>query len=222
MALRTAHTPQQLAYLGDAVWSLHVRCKYLSPPKVFASYRGAAERHTSAARQSAYLDCLLSSGWQLSPAEAELLGWSQRVQGGGAGGGAAAGAAVAAPNSAAADGNVGGGGEGPDGAGGPGGGTEAAAGGRAAGVCGRAGPGRRGGRGGRGRGLAAAGTGDGRLKFRGRFTSAGGQQDAYRRATAFEAVLGHLSLSDPPRLQQLLTALEPHMEQVDGGEEGRQ
>ncbi|KAG2434376.1 hypothetical protein HYH02_012391 [Chlamydomonas schloesseri] len=203
MALRTAHTPQQLAYLGDAVWSLHVRCKYLAPPKVFAAYRGSAERHTSAARQSAYLDCLLSSGWQLSPVEAELLGWSQRVQGGGSGGGGAS-ASVASTGAAA----TGGGGEG--GTAGLSSGTEASAGSRA-------GQGGRGGRGGRGRGAAgaAAAAGDGRLKFRGRYTSAGGQQDAYRRATAFEAVLGHLSLSDPGRLQQLLEVLEPHMAEVD-------
>ncbi|KAG2429756.1 hypothetical protein HXX76_010540 [Chlamydomonas incerta] len=209
MALRTAHTPQQLAYLGDAVWSLHVRCKYLAPPKVFAAYRGAAERHTSAARQSAYLDCLLASGWQLSAAEVELLGWSQRVQGGGGsgGGGATAPAAAAAAVAPAGGTEVAG----------PGGGAGAAAGGRGPG--GWAGQGGRGGRGGRGRGTAA---GDGRLKFRGQYTSAGGQQDAYRRATAFEAVLGHLSLADPSRLQQLLTALEPYMEQVDSAEAARQ
>ncbi|GLI69580.1 hypothetical protein VaNZ11_014238 [Volvox africanus] len=72
------HTPQQLAYLGDAVWSLHVRCKYLSPPKNLAAYRTAAERHVNAARQSYYLDRLLAGGWRLSPEEARLVQWAKR------------------------------------------------------------------------------------------------------------------------------------------------
>ncbi|KAG2496041.1 hypothetical protein HYH03_005962 [Edaphochlamys debaryana] len=133
---QAARTPQQLAYLGDAVWSLHVRCKYLTPPKQFASYRSSAERHVSAAKQAAYLDSLLASGWQLTPAEAQLVEWAQRT-----------------PSSS--------------------------------------------------------------LTLRAKYSAAGGQQGAYRRATAFEALLGHLSLEDPPRLQELLQRLDPALADVD-------
>ncbi|EFJ48488.1 hypothetical protein VOLCADRAFT_104675 [Volvox carteri f. nagariensis] len=129
------HTPQQLAYLGDAVWSLHVRCKYLSPPKNFAAYRTAAERHVSAARQSSYLDLLLASGWRLRPEESRLVRWAQRE--------------MSDP------------------------------------------------------------------RFRPKYSAAGGQLGAYRKATAFEALIGHLSLEDQPRLQQLLELLEPHMAKHD-------
>ncbi|GLC37108.1 hypothetical protein PLESTB_001390700 [Pleodorina starrii] len=128
---RPVHTPQQLAYLGDAVWSLHVRCKYLSPPKNFAAYRTAAERHVSAARQSSYLDQLLAGGWRLSPAESRLVTWAKRE--------------MADP------------------------------------------------------------------RFRLKYSAAGSQQGAYRKATAFEAVIGHLSVEDPARLQELLQQLEPHL-----------
>ncbi|GIL74986.1 hypothetical protein Vretimale_2588 [Volvox reticuliferus] len=122
------HTPQQLAYL-------HVRCKYLSPPKNFASYRTAAERHVNAARQSYYLDRLLAGGWRLSPEEARLVHWAKRE--------------MSDP------------------------------------------------------------------RFRPKYSAAGGQQGTYRNATAFEAVIGHLSLEDPPRLQKLLQHLEPHLDAND-------
>lgn len=53
------------------------------------------------------------------------------------------------------------------------------------------------------------------LGFRGKYTAAGGQQDTYRKATAFEALLGYLSLTDEARLQELLQLLEPHLQAVD-------
>ncbi|KAG1658032.1 hypothetical protein FOA52_014344 [Chlamydomonas sp. UWO 241] len=61
-----------LAFLGDALWSLYVRNHFLTPPKHVSKYHQAVGRHVTAEAQAAYYDALLASG-KLSSSEAELM-----------------------------------------------------------------------------------------------------------------------------------------------------
>jgi len=70
----------KLAYLGDAVWALHVRQHFLSPPKHISKYHEAADHHVTAEFQAGYYDQLVQSG-KLSALETEVAVQSLGVQG---------------------------------------------------------------------------------------------------------------------------------------------
>ncbi|GAX86326.1 hypothetical protein CEUSTIGMA_g13738.t1 [Chlamydomonas eustigma] len=69
----------KLAYLGDAVWALHVRQHFLSPPKHISKYHLSADRHVTAEFQAEYYDQLVKSGI-LSEVEQDISVRSLDVQ----------------------------------------------------------------------------------------------------------------------------------------------
>ncbi|KAJ9524543.1 hypothetical protein QJQ45_024129 [Haematococcus lacustris] len=60
--LRKRYSPADLAFMGDAVWTLHVRQKHLLPPKHISSYRASADQQVTADTQHALCDLLLEWG----------------------------------------------------------------------------------------------------------------------------------------------------------------
>jgi len=66
--------PIALAFLGDSVWSLYLRCHHLTPPKNLQLYQSSVRAWVSAEAQAAQFDALMSSG-HLTPEEQELLAW---------------------------------------------------------------------------------------------------------------------------------------------------
>ncbi|KAL6764973.1 hypothetical protein V8C86DRAFT_1220244 [Haematococcus lacustris] len=60
--LRKRYSPADLAFMGDAVWTLHVRQKHLLPPKHISSYRASADQQVTADTQHTLCDLLLEWG----------------------------------------------------------------------------------------------------------------------------------------------------------------
>jgi len=63
-------SPIALAYIGDAVFELHVRTKFLMPPKRMASYHGQVVTQVRAESQAVHLALLLPD---LTEAEKEIV-----------------------------------------------------------------------------------------------------------------------------------------------------
>ncbi|MEL7008264.1 MAG: ribonuclease III domain-containing protein [Cyanobacteria bacterium J06629_2] len=63
-------SPIALAYIGDAVFELYVRTKFLMPPKRMASYHSQVVTQVRAESQAIHLSSLLPD---LSDAEKEIL-----------------------------------------------------------------------------------------------------------------------------------------------------
>jgi ribonuclease-3 family protein len=63
-------SPTNLAYLGDAVYELHTRLRYLFPPQRIATYHRAVVAEVRAGQRAAYLE-----QWQphLSSAEQDIV-----------------------------------------------------------------------------------------------------------------------------------------------------
>jgi len=59
--LKSRYTASALAFLGDAVWSMHVRRHYLLPPKHSTKYHDAVDKHSAAEMQALYYDRLVGS-----------------------------------------------------------------------------------------------------------------------------------------------------------------
>lgn len=74
---RLAEIPvASLAYLGDAVYELHVRLKYLQPPQTANVYHRLVVSDVRAESQAKQLDCL-----ELSLAESDLVRRGRNVAG---------------------------------------------------------------------------------------------------------------------------------------------
>ena len=63
-------SPAALAYLGDAVYELHIRCRYLLPPKRLHSYHQQVVAQVRAESQALCLQALLP---HLTATELEIL-----------------------------------------------------------------------------------------------------------------------------------------------------
>ncbi|KAF5843525.1 hypothetical protein DUNSADRAFT_14441 [Dunaliella salina] len=59
--IKSRYTASALAFLGDAVWSMHVRRHYLLPPKHSTKYHDAVDKHSAAEMQALYYDQLIGS-----------------------------------------------------------------------------------------------------------------------------------------------------------------
>jgi ribonuclease III family protein len=63
-------SPIALAYIGDAVFELYVRTRFLMPPKRMASYHSQVVTQVRAESQAIHLACLLP---ELTDVEKEIL-----------------------------------------------------------------------------------------------------------------------------------------------------
>eukprot|EP00775_Hariotina_reticulata_P002721 gene2721-3018_t len=120
--------PLALAFLGDAVWTLHVRRRFLQPPKHARLYQAAVRPFVTAEGQAQVYDRLMLTRQLLQPSEVAFL------------------RAVRAWEN---------------------------------------------------------------VKLRQRFAGSAAAANVYRKATALEALVGHLHLHDPDRLEELMAILLP-------------